>query len=88
MKNLYIEAIGHLMHTPLDYGYTKGPTPWPEPHSLLLVPGEGLRRISIGDPYNTVSTPPATDVIEWDDSTVEVVVLETPPSGDLDNVND
>lgn len=38
------------------------------------------------DPYNTVNTPPAMDTIEWDDSTVEAVVLETVP--DLDNVND
>jgi hypothetical protein len=66
-----------VIHFLIDYD--KGPTPWPEPHSLLLVPGEPPRRIPMNDPYNTVSTPPATDVVEWDDSTVEVVVLETPP---------
>ncbi len=33
------------------------------------------------DPYNTADAPPTPDVIEWDDSTVEVVVLETPPEG-------
>lgn len=84
MKDLYLEQIGRVMREPLEYD--RGPKPWPEPHSLLLVPGEAPRRVPIGDPYNTTATPPATDVIEWDENTVEAVVLETVP--DLDNVND
>ena len=63
--------------------YDMGPTPWPKPHSVLCVPGEPPRRIPISDPYNSVNTPPATDTIEWDDSTVEAVVLETIPDSNI-----
>jgi hypothetical protein len=31
-----------------------------------------------GDPYNTAEVPQLPESVEWDDSTVEAVTLETP----------
>lgn len=39
----------------------------------------GPRAVNAGDPYNSAATVPATDTIEWDENTIEVVVLETVP---------
>lgn len=39
----------------------------------------GPRAVNAGDPYNSAATVPAPDTIEWDENTIEVVVLETVP---------
>jgi hypothetical protein len=52
---------------------------------LKLTPEQMATRPRAADPYNTAGRPPASDVIEWDANTVEVVVLETAPD---DRTND